>query len=80
MRWRGETEQQRRRRVSEWHRRFAWVPVQMEDGTWVWLEDYEAQWQHGCGGTPSTCRRLPSEAPAAPETIDEHPPLPGRKA
>lgn len=39
MRWRGETWEQRRQRVmSDWHRWFAFFPIQMRDGSWVWLE------------------------------------------
>lgn len=42
MRWRGETEEQRKAREREGVRRFALLPTQMHDGTWVWLENY---WQ-----------------------------------
>jgi len=41
MRIKGETRNQwfiRMKRDGE--TRFAWLPVQMDDGTWVWLEKY----------------------------------------
>ena len=41
MKWSGETEEQRMVREYEWHKWFAWFPVQMPDGTWVWLEHVE---------------------------------------
>jgi len=41
MKWSGETEKQRLAREFEWHKRFAWFPLQMSDGTWVWLENVE---------------------------------------
>lgn len=36
----GETYEQRKARLREWHSPFAWVPVQMDDGRWVWFERY----------------------------------------
>ena len=41
MKWSGETEEQRMVREDEWHKWFAWFPLQMPDGTWVWLERVE---------------------------------------
>ena len=41
MKWSGETEEQRMVREYEWHKRRAWFPVQMPEGTWVWLEHVE---------------------------------------
>lgn len=38
MKWKGETEEQRERRISNWHRHFCLLPTQMRDGKWVWLE------------------------------------------
>lgn len=38
MNWQGETKEQRERRTAEWHRVFCWVPRQLADGRWVWLE------------------------------------------
>lgn len=43
MRWRGETEGQRDARLAQWHRVFAWLPTQMECGTWIWLSAHEAK-------------------------------------
>ena len=41
MKWSGETEEQRMVREDEWHKWFAWFPLQMPYGTWVWLERVE---------------------------------------
>ena len=41
MKWSGETEEQRMVREDEWHKWFARFPVQMPEGTWVWLEHVE---------------------------------------
>ena len=41
MKWSGETEEQRMVREYKWHKWFAWFPLQMPDGTWVWLERVE---------------------------------------
>ena len=41
MRWKGETYEQEQARLREWHSPFAWIPVQMDDGKWVWLERYK---------------------------------------
>lgn len=38
MRWRGETEDQTKKRLSEWHKHFCLVPTQMPNGDWIWLE------------------------------------------
>ena len=38
MRWKGETGTQWRDRVTKEHRHFCWLPRQMSDGTWIWLE------------------------------------------
>ena len=38
MRWKGETTQQWLDRTAEWHKHFLWVPRQMKDGSWIWLE------------------------------------------
>ena len=40
MRWRGETEKQREDRWQDGIRVFAIIPVQLDDGDWVWLEWY----------------------------------------
>ena len=37
MRWKGETCDEYWKRVNEWHTWFAWYPVKLEDGDWVWL-------------------------------------------
>lgn len=42
MRWSGESKAHRDKRLREWHRRFAFLPTQMSDGGWVWLESYWA--------------------------------------
>lgn len=41
MKWSGETKEQRVLRDSKWHKWFAWFPLQMSGGTWVWLEHVE---------------------------------------
>ena len=41
MKWSGETEEQRESKWHKWHKWFAWFPLQMPDGTWVWLERVE---------------------------------------
>lgn len=38
MKWRGETETQWLERTREWHRHYCWLPTQMRNGKWVWLE------------------------------------------
>jgi len=45
MQWRGETVEQFWDRVCEWHGAYAWFPVQLTDGTWLWLEQYERRSQ-----------------------------------
>jgi len=40
MQWSGETENQWKTRTLEWHRAFAVLPTQMDNGKWVWLEPY----------------------------------------
>lgn len=30
---------------KEWHRWWAWHPVQLENGEWVWLEYVERRWE-----------------------------------
>jgi hypothetical protein len=45
MQWRGETVDQFWDRVCEWHSAYAWHPVQLMDGTWLWLERYERRAQ-----------------------------------
>lgn len=41
MRWKGETRAQwRDRLIEDGERLFAWLPVQMDNGQWVWLEHY----------------------------------------
>ena len=29
-------------KLSNWHKVFAWVPTQMTNGKWVWLENYQS--------------------------------------
>ena len=41
MRWKGETVRQFWKRVLEWHDAYAWLPVQLSDGNWTWLEKYQ---------------------------------------
>lgn len=43
MRWKGETPEMRQARMGAWKWGFALVPVQMSDGTWVWLEWYHVR-------------------------------------
>lgn len=38
MRWRGETATMRLQRITKWHRRLVWRPMQTQTGQWVWLE------------------------------------------
>lgn len=63
MKWKGETEDQRWDRLLEWRYGFAWVPLKMDDGTWVWFESYEKREVQMCapnhyrGGT-YTARRV----------------------
>ena len=40
MRWSGETPEMATERMRSWSSRFAWVPVQLADGTWFWWERY----------------------------------------
>lgn len=40
MRWRTETREQWRKRVTRVHMRYAWLPVVCNCGTVVWLEYY----------------------------------------
>lgn len=47
MKWKGETENQWRARVAKWHMRFAYLPTQMEDGTWVFWDYYYARVHFG---------------------------------
>ena len=28
-----------------WHLKFAWVPTQLDDGRWVWLQSYERRYR-----------------------------------
>lgn len=44
MRWNGETEQQMRSRWMDGIKCFAWLPVQLQSGSWVWLETYWSAW------------------------------------
>lgn len=41
MKWRGETQEQWEARMATWRRWFAWHPIQMDSGEWVWLETVE---------------------------------------
>ncbi|WPZ28996.1 hypothetical protein T8A63_15385 [Sulfitobacter sp. OXR-159] len=41
MKWRGETQDQWVKRMATWRRWFAWHPVQMDNGDWVWLQSVE---------------------------------------
>ena len=47
MKWKSETEQQRRERLGKAHEVFAIFPVKCKCGTWVWLEHY---WRRMCFG------------------------------
>lgn len=40
MRW-GETHDEYRERMTTWRVRFAWWPVRLDDGRWVWLEQFK---------------------------------------
>lgn len=42
MRWNGQTVEQWRASWEPGRRCFAWLPVQLSDGAWVWLEPYWA--------------------------------------
>jgi len=46
MRWRGTTAAQRRARGYRGFETFSYLPTQLEDGSWVWLEPY---WTVNCG-------------------------------
>ena len=63
MRWSGETEEQRELRESKWHKWFAGFPVQMPEGTWVWLEHVERrQYRFPCAsGYPWVYREIGSD-------------------
>jgi len=39
----GETQKQRTDGLSQWNIYFAWFPIQMDTGEYVWLERYEAK-------------------------------------
>ena len=39
MRWDGETAEQENARLNDWHKWFAWYPVQLKSGQWVWWEN-----------------------------------------
>lgn len=36
----GLTHHQKKEREEAWKPRFAWVPVRLHDGSWLWLEPY----------------------------------------
>lgn len=38
MKWNGETEHQWMVRTARWHKCFCFLPRQMHNGKWVWLE------------------------------------------
>lgn len=40
MQWEGQTVAQRIEKEKQGIRRFAFLPTQMADGTWVWLEPF----------------------------------------
>lgn len=80
MRWRGETLEQMERRLTRWHRRFAYVPVQMHDGTWVWWEPYDAIQVRKPNQTFYVLRRLPGSDFKAPyECPPPRPPAPSKR-
>jgi hypothetical protein len=43
MKFKYETENERRERLESWTRYFAWLPVDLGNGTVIWLEHYEAR-------------------------------------
>ncbi len=46
--FKGEIAMQRTKRLAQWHTTFAWFPMQMETGEWVWLESYSVRvWKNG---------------------------------
>lgn len=50
MKWRGETEHQWKVRTAQWHDVFCWLPRQMRNGNWVWLEPCWAKRGETAGG------------------------------
>jgi hypothetical protein len=44
-------------RISQWHHWFAWRPVQINDGSWVWLKfilrrSFDGNWEYGLPEEP----------------------------
>lgn len=70
MRWKGETPAQREARYREGVWRLAWLPTQMDDGTWVWLEPFWEMVVNGKWGRRWRIRRISlTDAHAAAERI-----------
>ena len=46
----GETDEQRHARRYTWHRWFAWRPVRVNDGRWVWRETVARKRVDGING------------------------------
>jgi hypothetical protein len=44
MKWKRETDRQRRERINKWHLVFAWKPKEIGDGEWAWLEFVAQKW------------------------------------
>lgn len=45
----GETWQEKKARLSQWHRHFAWRPVKLSDHDCRWLEFVERRGSYECG-------------------------------
>lgn len=41
MKWKVETWNEKKARLSEWHTWFAWHPVSVDEGVYVWLKRIE---------------------------------------
>lgn len=71
---------ERRAREEEWALRFAFFPVRLSDGRWIWWEPYYSRISSKCwrGGPGLAMRRYVQRVVEVPRVADTPPPPSGR--
>jgi|LULE01.1.fsa_nt_gb hypothetical protein len=81
----GRTTAERRAAAEEWTTRFAWFPVRLWDGRWIWWTAYLVRWSQtppegGPGIFLHSCLQRVLEVPPQFDRHNSPPPPNSRKA